>query len=155
MRRDCYVWLMVPKASTKPLRRRLVRKWLSKDPARAGQTGECPDYSGPEWGWSENLQAASDDYEETKAQLVQIGHDLERINLSAARSLTEGLEETLTLHRIGLKELFGKSFSTTNIIENLNSQMGRYLRKEFGATVSLGSLCASGDRRAHAKGYQR
>lgn len=75
-----------------------------------------------------NKAYQSDDYEETKAQLEQIGHDLERINLSAARSLSEGLEETLTLHRIGLKELFGKSFSTTNIIENLNSQLGRYLR---------------------------
>ena len=101
-----------------------------------------------------NKAYQSDDYEETKAQLVQIGHDLERINLSAARSLTEGLEETLTLHRIGLKELFGKSFSTTNIIENLNSQMGRYLRKEFGAEVSPGSLCVIGDRSANEKGHQ-
>ena len=34
----------------------------------------------------------------------------------------------MTIHRLGLKGLFGVSFSTTNIIENLNSQMGRYLR---------------------------
>lgn len=60
--------------------------------------------------------------------MEQIVHGLEPLNLSAARSLSEGLEETLTIHRLGLKGLFGVSFSTTNIIENLNSQMGRYLR---------------------------
>ena len=75
-----------------------------------------------------NKAYQSDTYEEARAQLDQIIHDLERLNLSAARSLAEGMEETLTLLRLGLKELFGKSFSTTNIIENLNSQLGRYLR---------------------------
>ena len=60
--------------------------------------------------------------------MKQISTDLERINISATRSLEEGLEETLTLHRLGLKDLFGKSFATTNVIENLNSQLGRYLR---------------------------
>jgi len=75
-----------------------------------------------------NKAYQSDTYEEARMQMDRIIHDLERLNLSAARSLAEGLEETLTLHRLGLKELFGKSFSTTNIIENLNSQLGRYLR---------------------------
>ena len=75
-----------------------------------------------------NKAYQSDTYEEARMQIDRIIHDLERLNLSAAHSLAEGLEETLTLHRLGLKELFGKSFSTTNIIENLNSQLGRYLR---------------------------
>lgn len=38
---------------------------------------------------------------------------------SAARSLQEGLEETLTLHRLGLFEELGRSLKTTNCIENL------------------------------------
>lgn len=75
-----------------------------------------------------NRAYQADTYEDALEQLKIIINDLEHINLSAARSLSEGLEETLTLHRLGLKELFGKSFSTTNIIENLNSQLGRYLR---------------------------
>ena len=75
-----------------------------------------------------NKAYQSDTYEDAREQLEQIVHDLEPLNLSAARSLSEGLEETLTIHRLGLKGLFGVSFSTTNIIENLNSQMGRYLR---------------------------
>jgi len=75
-----------------------------------------------------NKAYQAETYEEARTELDQIIHDLERLNLSAARSLAEGLEETLTLQRLGLNELFGKSFSTTNIIENLNSQLGRYLR---------------------------
>jgi len=46
--------------------------------------------------------------------------DLKTLNISAARSLNEGLEEILTLHKLGLKVEFGRSFSTTNCIENLN-----------------------------------
>ena len=41
----------------------------------------------------------------------------------------EGLEETLTLHRLGLSNQLGRSLSTTNVIENLNSRLESYLRK--------------------------
>lgn len=43
--------------------------------------------------------------------------------------MEEGMEETLTLHRLGLIEDFRQSFVTTNCIENLNSQIEKYLRK--------------------------
>jgi transposase-like protein len=36
----------------------------------------------------------------------------------AARSLAEGLEETLTIHRLGLSETLRKSFFSTNPIES-------------------------------------
>jgi len=75
-----------------------------------------------------NQAYQSETYEEAKERLEKIKCDLEILNLGAARSLSEGLEETLTLHRLGLNELFSKSFSTTNIIESLNSQVGKYLR---------------------------
>ncbi len=39
----------------------------------------------------------------------------------------EGLEETLTLHRLGLFEALGKNLKTTNAIENLNGQLGKYI----------------------------
>jgi putative transposase len=68
-------------------------------------------------------------YEVALKELVSIYNDLSRINRNAANSLQEGLEETLTLHRLGLNEDFKQSFSTTNIIENLNSQIGKYTRK--------------------------
>ena len=67
------------------------------------------------------------DYAEAKADLIEIHAELERLNRSAARSLLEGLEETLTLHRLGLFEQLGKSLKTTNCIENLNSQLVKYI----------------------------
>ncbi len=68
-------------------------------------------------------------YEEAKMKLYETRIELDKVNRNAAKSLDEGLEETLTLHRLGLVEELGKSFTTTNIIENLNSQLSSYLRK--------------------------
>jgi putative transposase len=65
-------------------------------------------------------------YEEAKTALLDIADELRTINVQATRSLMEGLEETLTLQRLKLIQAFGPSFSTTNCIENLNSQLTKY-----------------------------
>lgn len=67
------------------------------------------------------------DYQTAKSKLKEIITELMKINRSAARSLEEGLEETLSLHRLGLVEQLGVSFTTTNLIENLNSQLKKYI----------------------------
>jgi putative transposase len=69
------------------------------------------------------------DYETAKSRLLEIRDELKKINRSAANSLEEGLEETLTIHRLGLVEELGRSFTTTNLIENLNSRIASYLRR--------------------------
>ena len=51
------------------------------------------------------------------------------VNESAARSLEEGLEETLTLHRLGVFPALGRSFKTTNLIETLMAQLERKTQK--------------------------
>ena len=61
--------------------------------------------------------------DEARAALMKIHAELERRNLSAAASLEEGLEETLTLHRLGLFPLLGISLKTTNVIESIMSQI--------------------------------
>ena len=66
-------------------------------------------------------------YEEAKAALTELHAELEQINRSAARSLEEGLEQTLALHRLGVFEEVGRSLKTTNAIENLNSLVGEYI----------------------------
>lgn len=66
-------------------------------------------------------------YSGARAALMEIHAELQTLNRSAARSLVEGLEETLTLHRLGLFEELGRTFKTTNSIENLNSQLTKYL----------------------------
>jgi putative transposase len=47
------------------------------------------------------------------------------INRSAISSLEEGLEETLTLHRLGLFQELGVSFKTTNCMESLMVLVGQ------------------------------
>lgn len=67
-------------------------------------------------------------YETARASSMEIYEQLNRVNRSANNALLEGLEETLTIHRLGLREELGRSFCTTNIIENINSQLSRNLR---------------------------
>jgi Transposase, Mutator family. len=57
-------------------------------------------------------------YEEAKESLDLTVKYLERINPSAANSLREGLEETLTIHNLGIASLLRKTLSTTNPIES-------------------------------------
>lgn len=64
-------------------------------------------------------------YEDAKKALDKVKKELSLINESAVRSLGEGLEETLTLHRLGLFEELGISLKTTNCIESLMSQIGQ------------------------------
>lgn len=77
--------------------------------------------------WRRKLQAAYEQptYAEAKAALETLQRDLRRQNLSAAESLAEGLEETLTLHRLGLFSQLGVSLKTTNCIESLLAQVGQ------------------------------
>lgn len=68
-------------------------------------------------------------YQHAKQKLYTVRKALQLINESAVRSLDEGLEETLTLHRLGLFEQLGVSLKTTNCIESLNSQLEQYTRR--------------------------
>ena len=65
---------------------------------------------------------------EARAALEKIFRQLERINPSAARSLEEGLEETLTLHRLGVGSLLRRSLSSTNLIESCLSTVRHVAR---------------------------
>lgn len=69
------------------------------------------------------------EYKTAKRKLFEIRIELETINRSAANSLDEGLEETLSLHKLGLVEQLGKSLMTSNTIESLNSQISKYAGK--------------------------
>ena len=72
------------------------------------------------------LQRAYDQptYSQAKSALKKVRAELMLVNQSAVASLDEGFEETLTVHRLGLFKELGRSFKTTNCIENLNSLIG-------------------------------
>ena len=81
--------------------------------------------------FKKRLQAAYDrpTYGETKSALAELELELASTNQNAHRSLLEGAEEVLTLHRLGLFAALGVSFKTTNCIESLNSQAKNYCRR--------------------------
>ncbi len=68
-------------------------------------------------------------YEDAKSSLLELEDRIRPVNISAANSILEGLEEILTLHKLGVNQKLWRSFRTTNCIESLNSQLGKYIRK--------------------------
>lgn len=78
---------------------------------------------GEQDSWRHRLQRAYQrpTYKEAKTALGRLQRELESRNQSAAGSLAEGLEETLTLHRLGVFALLGLSFKTTNCLESINA----------------------------------
>jgi transposase-like protein len=75
--------------------------------------------------WRRRLQRAyaRPTYAEAKAALLRIRDELREVNLDAAKSLEEGFEETLTLHRLGLYAVLGRSLKTTNCLESVFGQV--------------------------------
>lgn len=67
-------------------------------------------------------------YAEAKDALEKIFRQLERINPSAARSLEEGMEETLTVHRLGVGTLLRQTLASTNPIESCFSIVEKVAR---------------------------
>ena len=73
--------------------------------------------------WRRRLQGAYErsDYSEARERLLEIQSELEELNQSAAASLTEGFEETRTLHRLGIFGVLGRSLKTNNCLESINA----------------------------------
>jgi putative transposase len=58
------------------------------------------------------------DYQDAKRALERLHHELMHLNPSAARSLEEGLEETLTVHKLRVADQLRRTLSCTNVIES-------------------------------------
>ena len=73
--------------------------------------------------WRQRLQRADTrpTHEEARAALTQLHGELTDRNPSAAGSLAAGLGETLTLHRLGLYGVLGRSLKTTHCLESVNA----------------------------------
>ena len=71
------------------------------------------------------LQAAYEQptYEKAKRAFGKVRAELVLLNASAAASLDEGLEETLTLHRLGVFQELGTSLKTTNALESIHARV--------------------------------
>src|SRR2546428_8677253 len=63
-----------------------------------------------------------------KRRLEQLAAGLDHTHPGAAGSLREGLEETLTLQRLGVTGALYRTLRSTNAIENLNGLVGHFVR---------------------------
>ena len=65
-----------------------------------------------------NAAYAMEDYTAARQALEGLHRELMHLNPSAARSLAEGLEETLTVHRLHVPPQLRKTLASTNVIES-------------------------------------
>jgi transposase-like protein len=65
-----------------------------------------------------NAAYALEGYDAAKAALNTLHRELMDLNPSAARSLGEGMDETLTIHRLHLPAQLRKTMASTNVIES-------------------------------------
>jgi transposase-like protein len=63
-----------------------------------------------------------------KRRLTQLAAGLDHPHPGAAASLREGLDETLTLQRLGVTGALYRTVRSTNAIENLNGLVGHFVR---------------------------
>lgn len=81
--------------------------------------------------WRRKLQMAyaQESYEGAKGALMKLLRELEEINPTAANSLQEGMEESLTIYKLDIPMELRKTFSTTNCIESILAQVEQYTQR--------------------------
>jgi len=86
---------------------------------------------------------------------------LEILNPSAAASLKEGLEETLTAHKLGVAELLRKTLQTTNPIEScfsvtrtITGRVKRWRGNDMVQRWAVASLLRAEKKFKRVKGYK-
>lgn len=75
-----------------------------------------------------NVAYALENYAAAKQALNALHRELMDLNPSAARSLGEGMEETLTVHRLHVPMQLRKTLASTNVIESAFSIVERVCR---------------------------
>ena len=76
-----------------------------------------------------NMAYREFEYAEAKEQLLSIAKRLEHRYPKAATSLSEGLEETLTVHRLKIPGLFRETLCSKNPMESANSACRGIIRR--------------------------
>ncbi len=68
-------------------------------------------------------------YADAKKNLTELMKRLDARSPAAASSVREGLEETLTLHKLGIPKPLRDQLRTTNIMERVNSRLAHTTRR--------------------------
>lgn len=113
--------------------------------------------------WRRKLQAAygQASYADAKRALQRLSRELSVRNESAARSLEEGLDETLTLHKLNVFPELGVSFKTTNLIESVmarveakTARVNRWRTSDQKLRWCAAALLAAEAKFRRVKGYK-
>jgi putative transposase len=120
----------------------------------------------PEKHWDElsrqlNAAYSEMDFEEALKRLKTTARWLERINPDAAASLREGLEETLTVVRLGVPDLLRRTLATTNPIEsafsvaqNVTRRVKRWRDGDMRQRWCVAGLMRAESKFRRVKGYR-
>lgn len=100
-------------------------------------------------------------YEDAKRSLELVVKELQMLNPSAAASLREGLDETLTVHRLGITGLLRKTLSSTNPIEScfsvtktITGRVKRWRKGDMVQRWAVAALLRAESRFKRVKGYR-
>jgi transposase-like protein len=101
------------------------------------------------------------DYDEARKSLDLTVRHLEKLNPSAAASLKEGFEETLTVHKLEITGLLRKTLSTTNPIEScfsvkrtITCRVKRWRGDDMVQRWAVASLLRAEKKFKRVKGYK-
>jgi putative transposase len=112
---------------------------------------------------SRQLQAAyrETDYDRALGRLQTTARWLDRLNPDAAASLREGMEETLTVVRLGVPELLRRTLATTNPIEsafsvaqNVTRRVKRWREGDMRQRWCVAGLLRAESKFRRVKGYR-
>ena len=102
------------------------------------------------------------DYDDAKKSLELTVRYLEKLNPSAAASLREGLEETLTVHKLEVAGLLRKTLQTTNPIEScfsvsrtITSRVKRWRGDDMVQRWAVASLLRAENKIRCVKGHKK
>jgi len=108
-----------------------------------------------------NEAYSEEDYDRALSKLKKTATWLERINPSAASSLREGMEETLTVVRLGIKDELRKTLSSTNVIEsafsivrNTTNRVKRWREGDMRLRWCAAGLLRAEKKFRRVKGYR-
>jgi putative transposase len=120
----------------------------------------------PEKHWDElsrQLHAADNetDYDEARKRLPTTARWLDRLNPDAAASLREGMEETLTVVRLGVPDGLRRTLATTNPIEsafsvaqNVTRRVKRWREGDMRQRWCVAGLIRAESKFRRVKGYR-
>jgi len=96
--------------------------------AEAQRSGSSPEEHKADAKKKRQNAYAMVDYAEAKRALERLHRELMDLNPSAARSLVEGMEETLTVHKLRIPTQLRRTLCCTNVIESAFSIMDTVCR---------------------------